>query len=133
MIVFGSISFMLGIYALFKMLTRREHFLNMVNGDILAFISLIAWVLTFMGGAAYFVFSGLDSVATRNFKIYIHTFPETYFIEGVLCLLLTYGFSKVKPSEQMQLSEGKKIFVIVGGILLGLFCIFLSLKKTFGD
>ena len=131
LIVFGAISFLICVYALFKMLTTvRERIWSMVDGDILAFISLFAWMIVFIGGSAYFVFSGLDYEAARSFRRYVHSFTATYFFEGALCLLLTYGISKIKPNERM--SDGKKIFVIAGGTVLGLLSIFLGLKKIVG-
>ena len=131
LIVFGMIFFLIGIYALFKMLTSaRERVLEMVDGDIFAFVSMIAFVMLVIGGAAYWIFSSYDFEAARSFKRYVHTFPETYFIEGTLCLLLTYGVSKIKSNE--RLSGGKKIFVIAGGTVLGLLAIFLGLKKING-
>lgn len=134
LVIFGAAFFLAGIYALFKILTTaRERALKLVDGDILAFISLIAFVLITIGGAAYWIFSSIDFEAARNFKRYVHTFPETYFVEGALCLLLTYGFSKIKPNEQVKLSEGKKILVIAAGTFFGLLAIFLGLKKIFGN
>ena len=129
--VFGVIFFLIGIYALIKVLTTaRERLLSMVDGDILAFISLFAWMIVFIGGSAYFVFSGLDYEAARSFRRYVHSFTATYFFEGALCLLLTYGISKIKPNE--RLSEGKKLLVIIGGTIFGLLAIFLGLKKVVG-
>ena len=131
LIVFGVIFFLIGIYALFKMLTTaRERVFEMVDGDTLAFISFLAWILVLIGCAAYWIFSSYDFEAARSFKRYVHTFPETYFIEGTLCLLLTYGVSKIKSDE--RLSGGKKILVIAGGTVFGLLAIFLGLKKIVG-
>lgn len=131
--VVGAIFFLIGIYALIKLLTTaRKRLLDMLDGDILAFVSMIAFVLIVIGGSAYWIFSSLDFDAARSFKRYVHTFPETYFIEGTLCLLLTYGFSKINPDKlngRVQLSSGKRSFVIVFGIVFGLLAIFLGLRK----
>ena len=127
LIVFGIITFLIGMYALFKMLTNRKHFLNVVDGDILAFISLIAFVILVIGGSMYWIFSSIDFEAARNFKRYIHSFTATYFVEGGYCLLLTYGISKIKTNE--RLSEGKKVFIVAFGTIFGLIAIFLGLKR----
>lgn len=131
LIVFGAIFFLIGIYALIKVLTTaRERIWRMVDGDILAFISMITWILLLIGVSVYWMFSSYDFEAARSFKRYVHSFTATYFFEGALCLLLTYGVGKIKPNERF--SDGKKIFVIAGGTLLGLLSIFLGLKKMFG-
>ena len=136
LLVFGVIFFLIGIYALFKMLTTaRERVFEMVDGDTLAFISFLAWILLLIGVSAYWIFSSYDFEAARSFKKYVHTFPETYFIEGALCLLLTYGFAKINPDKlngRVQMSSGKRSFVIVFGIFFGLLAIFLGLKKIVG-
>ena len=125
---FGVIFLLIGIYALFKLLTTaRERLLSMVDGDILAFISMIAFVLLVIGGSAYWIFSSYDFEAARAFKRYIHSFTATYFVEGSICLLLTYGISKIKPDERF--SEEKKLFIIVSGTIFGLLAIFLGLKR----
>ena len=129
--VFGAIFFLVGIYALIKVLTTsRERLLSMVDGDILAFISFLAWILILIGVSAYWIFSSYDFEAARSFRRYIHSFTATYFVEGGLCLLLTYGISKIKPDERF--SEGKKLLVIIGGTIFGLLAIFLGLKKVVG-
>ena len=132
LIVFGGISFLIGVYALIKTLTTaRKRLLSMVDGDILAFISFLAWILILIGGSAYWIFSSLDFEAARGFRRYTHSFTATYFVEGGICLLLTYGISKIKPNE--RLSEGKKLFIIAAGSILGLLSIFLGLKRIFGN
>ena len=131
LIVFGGIFFLIGIFALFKMLTNPKRILSVVDGDILAFLSLIAFVLLVIGSAAYWIAGSIDFYAARSFRRYIHTFPETYIAEGALCLLITYGISKIKSNE--RLSEGKKILIIAGGTLFGLLGIYLGVKKMFGN
>lgn len=134
LIGFGGIFFLIGVFALFKMLTSaRKAVLERVGGDFLAFLSMIAFMLLVIGGSAFWIFSSVDFEASRNFKRYIHSFAETYFLEGGLCLLLTYGVSKIKPDEHVKLSEGKKVFVVAAGTALGLLAIFLGLQKVFGD
>ena len=131
--VVGAIVFLIGIYALIKLLTKaRERLLEMVDGDILAFVSMIAFMLVVIGGSAWWIFSSLDFDAARNFRRYVHTFPETYFIEGTLCLLLTYGFAKINPDKlngRVRMSGGKRSFVIVFGIVFGVLAVLLGLKK----
>lgn len=133
---FGGVFFLLSVYGLFKMLTSaRQRVLDMVDGNFLAFVSLIAWVLTFIGASAYWIFSSYDFAAARSFRRYVHTFAETYLFEGALCLLLTYGFAKINPDKlngRVQMSDGKRSFVIVAGIAFGLIAIFLGLKKIVG-
>lgn len=133
---FGGVFFLLSVYGLFKMLTSaRQRVLDMVDGNFLAFVSLIAWVLTFIGASAYWIFSSYDFAAARSFRRYVHTFAETYLFEGALCLLLTYGFAKINPDKlngRGQMSDGKRSFVIVAGIAFGLIAIFLGLKKFVG-
>ena len=135
--VFGGVFFLVGIYALFQMLTKaRKRLLDTVDGDFLAFLSLIAWVLVFIGVSAYWIFSSIDFEAARNFRRYIHSFAETYLFEGTLCLLLTYGFAKINPDKlngRAQISGGKRSFVIVFGIIFGLLAIVLGLKKIVGS
>ena len=130
---FGGVCFLLGVYGLFKMLTSaRERVFDMVDGDFLAFVSLVAWVLTCTGAAAYWIFSSYDFDAARNLRRHVHTFAETYLFEGALCLLLTYGFAKINPDKlngRVQMSGGKRSFVITAGIAFGLIAIFLGLKK----
>ncbi len=134
LIGFGGIVFLLGVFALFKILTSaRKTMLEKVGGDFFAYLSMIAFVLLVIGGSVFWIFSSVDFEASRSFKRYIHSFTETYFLEGGLCLLITYGVSKIKPDKHGHLSEGKKIFVIVAGTALGLLAIFLGLKKIFGD
>ena len=133
---FGGVCFLFGIYALFKILTSsRERVLDMVDGDFLAFVSMIAGILTFIGASAYWIAGSIDFEATRNFRRYLHTFAETYLFEGALCLLLTYGFAKINPDKlngRVQMSGGKRSFVITAGIAFGLIAIFLGLKKIVG-
>ena len=135
--VFGGVFFLVGIYALFQMLTKaRKRLLDTVDGDFLAFLSLIAWVLVFIGVSAYWIFSSIDFEAARNFRRYIHSFAEMYLFEGTLCLLLTYGFAKINPDKlngRAQISGGKRSFVIVFGIIFGLLAIVLGLKKIVGS
>ena len=126
--VFGGTFLLIGIYALIKLLTTaRKRLFDMVDGDILAFISFLAWILLLIGGAAYWIFSSYDFEAARHFRRYIHRFTATYFVEGGICLLLTYGISKIKPNERF--SDDKKLIVVAGGIILGLLAIFLGLKR----
>ena len=133
---FGGVCFLLSVYGLFKMLTSaRQRLLDMVDGNFLAFVSLVAWVLTFIGVAAYWIFSSYDFAAARSLRRHVHTFAETYLFEGALCLLLTYGFAKINPDKlngRVQMSGGKRSFVIVAGIAFGLIAILLGLKKIVG-
>ena len=137
LIGFGVVVMLTSIYALIKILTTaREKILDAVDGNYLAFVSMIAWVLTFIGAASYWIFSSIDFEAARSFRRYVHTFAETYFFEGTLCLLLTYGFAKINPDKlngRVQMSDGKRSFVIIAGIFFGLLAIYLGLKKIIGD
>ena len=136
LIAFGVVAMLTGIYALIKILTTaRKKILDAVDGNYLAFVSMIAWVLTFIGAASYWIFSSIDFETARNFRRYVHTFAETYLFEGTLCLLLTYGFAKINPEKlngRVQMSGGKRFFVIIVGIFLGLLAIYLGLKKIVG-
>ena len=67
LIVFGVIFFLIGIFALFKMLTNPKRFLSVVDGDILAFVSLIAFVLLIISSAAYWIAGSIDFYAARSF------------------------------------------------------------------
>ena len=131
--VIGAIFFLVGVYALFKTLTKaRERLLDTVDGDFFAFISLIAWIIVFIGVSAYWIFSSIDFEAARSFRRHIHSFAETYLFEGALCLLLTYGFSKINPEKlngRVQISGGKRSLVIILGIFFGLLAIYLGLSK----
>ena len=133
---FGGVCFLLSVCGLFKMLTSaRERVLDTVDGNFLAFVSLVAWMLTFIGASAYWIFSSYDFDAARNLRRHVHTFAETYLFEGALCLLLTYGFAKINPDKlngRVQMSGGKRSFVITAGIALGLLAIYLGLKKIVG-
>ena len=133
---FGGIFFLFGIYALFKILTTaRKRVFDMVDGNFLAFVSIIAWILTSIVVSVYWIAGSIDFEATRNFRRYMHTFAETYLFEGALCLLLTYGFAKINPeklNDRAQMSDGKRFFVIIAGICFGLLAIFLGLKKIVG-
>lgn len=131
LIVFGIVALLICLYALFAMLTtKREHFLKIVDGDGLAFISLLAWMLVFIAGSAYLIFKGFDPDAANNFRRYVHSFTGTYFFEGALCLLLTYGFSQVSKGK----SDGlKRTLIIAGGILLGLLPIVLGLLRLLNE
>ena len=130
---FGGVFFLIGVFALFQMLTKaRARLLDMVDGDFLAFLSLIAFVLLLIAASAYWIFSSIDFEAARSFRRYMHSFAETYLFEGTLCLLLTYGFAKINPDKlngRVQMSNGKRSFVIVFGIVFGLLAIFLGLRK----
>ena len=130
---FGGVCFLLSVYGLFKILTSaRERVLYMVDGNFLAFVSMIAWILTFIGVSVYWIAGSIDFEATRNFRRYMHTFAETYLFEGALYLLLTYGFAKINPEKlngRAQMSDGKRFFVIIAGICFGLLAFFLGLKK----
>ena len=136
LIGFGGIFFLLGIYALFKILTTaRKQILEAVDGDFLAYLSMIAFVLSVIGVSVYWIYSSIDFVAARSFRRYIHGFAETYLFEGALCLLLTYGFAKINPDKlngRVPMSDGKRSFVIIGGIFFGLLAIYLGLKKIVG-
>lgn len=130
LIGFGGVTFLLCVYGLLKMLTTaRARVLEMVNGDILAFVSLIAWMLTFIAAAAYWVFSSIDFYAAKSFRLYVHSFTATYFFEGALCLLLTYGLSAI---DNDNLRGGKRTVVIAAGILFGLLAILLGVKRLIG-
>lgn len=135
--VFGGVCLLLGVFALFKILTNARKFLfEMVDGDFLAFLSMIAFVILIIGGSAYWIFSSIDFEAARSFKRYIHSFAETYLLEGGLCLLLTYGFSKINPEKlngRAKMNDGKRSLVIILGIFFGLLAIFLGLNKIIGD
>lgn len=134
--VIGCIFFLPGVFAIFKMLTKaRTRLLDVVDGDFLAFLSLIVFVLVLIAASAYWIFSSIDFEAARSFRKYIHGFAETYLFEGTLCLLLTYGFAKINPAKlngRVQMSSGKRSLVIVFGIFFGLLAIFLGLKKIIG-
>ena len=133
---FGGIVFLLCVYSLFKMLTTaRKQILEAVDGDFLAYLSMIAFVLSGIGVAVYWIAGSIDFEAARSFRRYIHGFPETYLFEGTLCLLLTYGFAKINPDKlngRAQMSDGKRSFVIIAGIAFGLLAIYLGLKKIVG-
>lgn len=137
LICFGGIGVLLGVYALFKILTTaRKQILETVDGDFFAYLSLIAWLLTLIAVSGFWIFSAIDFEAARSFRRYMHSFAETYLFEGSLCLLLTYGFAKINPEKlngRGQMSDGKRTLVIVAGIAFGLLAIFLGLKKIFGD
>ncbi len=130
---FGGIVFLLSIYALFKILTTaRKQILETLDGDFLAYLSMIAFVLSAIGVSVYWIYSSIDFEAARSFRRYMHSFPETYLVEGTLCLLLTYGFAKINPDKlngRAQMSDGKRSFVIIAGIFFGLLAIYLGLKK----
>ncbi|MBR1646685.1 MAG: hypothetical protein IJ685_07890 [Selenomonadaceae bacterium] len=136
LICIGVGFFLIGIYSLIKILTSaREKILDAVDGNYLAFVSMIAWVLTFIGVSVYWIYSSIDFDAARSFRRYMHGFAETYFFEGGLCLLLTYGFAKINPDKlkgRVQMSDGKRSFVIIAGTVFGLLAIWLGLKKIFG-
>lgn len=130
LIGFGGVVFLLCIYGLFKMLTTaRARVLETVNGDILAYISLIAWMIVFIGAAAYWIFSSIDFYAARSFRLYVHSFTAIYFFEGALCLLLTYGISAI---DNDNLRGVKRTVVIAAGILFGLLAILLGVKRLIG-
>ena len=83
LICVGVVVMLTGIYALIKILSsKRKFLLDMVDGDYLAFVSLIAWMLTFIGAASYWIFSSIDFETARSFRRHIHTFAETYLFEG---------------------------------------------------
>lgn len=133
LMIFGGVFFLISCYGLLKMLTTaRDRVLEMVDGDFLAYISLIAWMLVFIASSAYWIFSSIDFETARSFRRYIHSFTATYFFEGTLCLLLTYGFAKINPEKlngRVQMSSGKRSFVIVLGIFFGLLAIVLGLMR----
>lgn len=130
LIVFGGVAFVLCVYGLFAVLTtKRNNLLKMIGGDILAYVSMIAWMIVFIAGAAFLAFKGYDFDAATNLRRYVQSFTFTYFFEGALCLLMTYGVSKL-PNLQSGL---KRTLIIAGGILFGLLSIFLGLQKIFGD
>lgn len=130
LIIFGGVAFVLCVYALFAILTtKRDNLLQMIDGNILTYISLITWMIVIIAGAAFLTLKGYDSDAATNLRQYVHSFTLTYFFEGALCLLMTYGVSKM-PNLQSGL---KRTLIIAGGILLGLLSIFLGLQKIFGD
>lgn len=128
--VFGGVFFLISAYGLIKILTTaRKRLLDMVDGDIFAYISLVAWIIVFMATSAFWIFSSIDFYAAKSFRKYLHSFPETYLFEGALCLLLTYGASKLKTFK----SDGQRLLVIIGGIFFGLLAIFLGLSKMIDD
>lgn len=137
LICFGGIGVLLGVYALFKVLTSaRQKLLETVDGDFFAYLSLIAWLLTLIAVSCYWIFSSIDFETARNFRRYLHSFAEMYLFEGALCLLLIYGFAKINPEKlngRAQMSDDKRTLVIVAGIAFGLLAIFLGLKKIIGD
>ena len=134
LIGFGGTVFLIGVFAMWKILTSaRKIMLEKVGGGFLAYLAMIAFVLLVIGGSAFWIFSSVDFEASRNFKRYIHGFAETYFLEGGLCLLLTYGISKLKSDERSKMTEGKKNFVVAAGTVMGLLAIILGLQKIFGD
>lgn len=133
---FGGICLLCSIYGLLKMLTSaREKILDVVDGNFLAYLSLIAWVLTGIAVSVYWIYGSIDFDAARSFRRYMHGFAETYLFEGALCLLLTYGFAKInldKLNGRVQMSDGKRSLIIIGGIFFGLITIWLGLKKIVG-
>ena len=130
LIVFGGVTFVLCVYGLIVILTtRRNKLLEMVGGDGLAYLSLVAWMLTFTACAAYWIYSSIDFDAARSLRQYVHSFTATYFAEGGLCLFLTYGFSQMNNVEH----NGKRTLIIAGGILLGLLAIVLGLQRLLAD
>ena len=76
----------------------------------MAYLAMIAFLLLVIDGSAFWIFSTVDFEASGNFKRYIHSFAQTYFLAGGLCLLLTYGISKLKADENSKLTAGKKFF-----------------------
>ena len=124
--VLGGVMFVLCVYGLIAVLTfRRGRVLEMVGGDGLAYLSLVVWMIVFVAASAYWTYSCVDFAAARSLRRYVHSFTATYFLEGALCLLMTYGFGKMNTVEH----NGKRTFVIAGGILLGLLAIALGLKR----
>ncbi|MBE8953452.1 MAG: hypothetical protein SR1Q7_09960 [Quinella sp. 1Q7] len=130
LIVFGGVAFVLCVYGLFAVLTfSRKRVLDMVGDNGLAYLSMIAWMLTFTAGAAYWTYSSIDFDSARSLRQYVHSFTATYFAEGGLCLFLTYGFSQMNNVEH----NGKRTLIIAGGILLGLLAIVLGLQRLLTD
>lgn len=131
LIVFGAMIFLPCVYALWKMLTtRRANVLRLVNGNILAFVSLTVWVIVAIVASVYLMFKGCDPDAAVALRKHIQSLPVTHLIEGSICLLMTYGVAKV--DGQNRLSGGKRTLIIAGGTLLGVLDILLGLSKIFG-
>ncbi len=131
LIIFGVMIFLPCVYALWKMLTsRRANVLSLVHGNILAFISLIVWVIVAIIVSAYLIFKGYDYAAATSLRKYIQSQPVAHLVEGSICLLMMYGLAKV--DGQNRLSGIKRTLVIAGGILLGVLDILLGLSKMFG-
>ena len=128
LIGFGVTACVLCVYALFAMLTfRRDRILDLVDGNGLAYLSLIVWMLVFIAGSAYLAFKGYDFDAATNLRRYVRSFTVTHFFEGMLCLFMTYGFSQLRGVKH----GGKRTLIIAGGVLLGMLSILLGLSRLF--
>lgn len=128
------------VVGLFMMLTSaRKRMLDMVNGNVLAFICTALCAIMFALGFVYLAIKSYAPDLALEIKQAYRNWDLQYFVGGSLFLMFTYAFANIDDEKLSRLNNSYSLErarryrtpALIIGTTLGLMSIAFGLSKLF--